>query len=112
MNILIALAVTACMAGVDYCLARYTRAMIAGHTLKAALWSVGQWSAASVGFVVAVKISIWYLPFEALGLFLGTLLGGHRVKLPKAKAKHVPRRRKNQMSRVPTRKSRGSGPGY
>src|SRR5690606_37796921 len=103
------------MAGVDFCLARYTRAMIAGHTFKAALWSVGQWSAASVGFVVAVKISIWYLPFEALGLFLGTLLGGHRVnkgRIPKAKARYVPRRRQNKVSRMSTRKSRGSGPGY
>ena len=78
MNAFIALLVTAAMGGVDFCHARYVKALTSGRVLNAAFWSVGQWSAASIGFVVAVKISIWYLPFEALGLFLGTLLGGRR----------------------------------
>lgn len=95
MFVLIALLVTACMAAVDYCHARYTRAMMASCVTEAALWSVGQWMAASVGFVVAVKISMWYLPFEALGLFLGTLLGGRRVK-----RSHVPRRSKDEVPGV------------
>ena len=102
---LIALLVTVCMAGVDFCHARYTRAMMEGRVLHAAFWSVGQWSAASVGFVVAVKISIWYLPFEALGLFLGTLLGGRLVTLPKAT--DVSRRRKNKVPRLPKNGSGG-----
>lgn len=80
MNPGIAILVTVTMAGVDFCLARYTRAMLEGRVMHAAFWSVGQWSAATVGFVVAVKLSIWYLPFEGLGLFLGTLLGGKRLE--------------------------------
>lgn len=80
MQVLIAILVTASMAGVDFCHARYVREMMDGRVYHAGFWSVGQWSAASIGFVVAVKISMWYLPFEAVGLFLGTILGGRRVK--------------------------------
>lgn len=80
MNIFIAILVTACMICVDYCHARYTRAMITGRVHAAASWSVGQWMAASVGFVVAVKLSVWYLPFEGLGLYIGTFLGARRVR--------------------------------
>lgn len=80
MSILIAIMVTATMTGVDFCLARYTRAMLEGRVLNAACWSVGQWGCATVGFVVAVKLSIWYLPFEGLGLFLGSWLGGRKLE--------------------------------
>lgn len=80
MSVLLAILVTLTMGALDYCHARYTRAMMDGHTIAASFWSVGQWSAASVGFVVAVKVSMWYLPFEAIGLFVGTLLGARRVK--------------------------------
>jgi hypothetical protein len=79
-KVLIALLVTVTMAGVDFCHARYTRALLSGRVVHAAIWSVGQWGAATVGFVVALKISVWYLPFEALGLFMGTLLGARRFK--------------------------------
>ena len=80
MNVFIAILVTATMAGVDYCHARYVCALLENRIYRAALWSVGQWMAASVGFVVAVKISMWYLPFEAAGLFFGTLLGARRKR--------------------------------
>jgi hypothetical protein len=80
MTVLLAILVTCTMMVLDYCHARYTRAMMAGEGLKASFWSVGQWSAASVGFVVAVKVSMWYLPFEALGLFLGTYIGARKLK--------------------------------
>lgn len=80
MNPFIAILVTVAMAAVDFCHARYTRAMIGGHVYEAAFWSVGQWTAASVGFVVAVKLSMWYLPFEAAGLFIGTVLGAKRFR--------------------------------
>lgn len=75
MNVLIAFLVMITMAGVDYCHAQYTRSLISGHAFVTSLWSVAQWTCASVGFVVAVKISIYYLPFEALGLMVGTYLG-------------------------------------
>lgn len=80
MSVLLAILVTLTMIGVDYCHARYTRAMMAGRVLPSALWSVGQWCAATAGFVIAVKVSMWYLPFEALGLFIGTVLGAQRIK--------------------------------
>lgn len=88
MNIFIALLVTVAMAMVDFCQSQYTNAITRKDangnanpaTLAAALWSVGQWGAATIGFVVAVKLSFVYLFFEAIGLFLGTMLGGRRVK--------------------------------
>ncbi len=76
----LALLVTVTMGTVDYAHARYSLAMAdvrrgepARH--RAARWSVVQWAAASVGFVVAVKVSIWFLPMEAVGLYLGTWFG-------------------------------------
>jgi len=87
MNIFIALLVTVAMAAVDFCQSQYTNAITRKmddkprpDTLKAMFWSVGQWGAATVGFVVAVKLSMWYLPFEAAGLALGTFLGARRLE--------------------------------
>lgn len=53
----------------------------------ASRWSVVQWGAATVGFVVAVKVSIWFVPFEGLGLKLGTLLGGTRPRASEVSTK-------------------------
>lgn len=50
----------------------YARARDALHPLRASLWDVASWGAAVVGFVVALKLSMWALPFEAAGLFVGT----------------------------------------
>ena len=61
-------------AAIDYSHACYVRALTAGSRCRAANWSVVQWAAASIGFVIAVKVSVWLLPFEAVGLFFGTLL--------------------------------------
>ena len=72
----LAVAVTATMALVDYAHACYTLAMQRLQIIRASFWSVAQWGAASVGFIVAVRVSVWYLPFEAVGLFIGTWLGG------------------------------------
>jgi hypothetical protein len=60
---------------IDYSHARCVAALVDGRRVPAALWSVCQWMGATVGFVVAVKLSLWVLPFECLGLFVGTLLG-------------------------------------
>lgn len=78
----LAVLVTATMAAVDYAHARYSIAMqdvrrgVVGALHRAARWSVVQWGAAAVGFVLSVRVTMWLLPFEALGLYLGTLLGG------------------------------------
>lgn len=88
----LAVLVTMTMAAVDYAHAGYSLAMIEHRKdprkdLRwwhrplhvAARWSVAQWGAAAVGFVVAVRVSMWLLPFEGLGLYLGTTWGGTRV---------------------------------
>lgn len=88
MNFFIAIIVTLAMAGVDYCQSQYACAITRKNkngnpdpaAFQAAFWSVGQWGAATVGFVVAVKLSMWYLPFEAAGLALGSLLGARRLR--------------------------------
>lgn len=63
-----------CAAAIDYAHAKYVAALGEAARWRAANWSVLQWAAGSVGFVAIVKISIWLLPFEALGLYLGTML--------------------------------------
>jgi hypothetical protein len=58
----------------DYAHTNYVMAVHDRRRYKAAAWSVLQWCAATIGFVVAVKVSLYLLPFEALGLYVGTLL--------------------------------------
>lgn len=82
--------VTATMAAVDIAHARYALAMVEVRRFQerglpwrralyhAAAWSVIQWGAAGVALVVTMRVSLWFLPFEALGLFVGTLIGGSR----------------------------------
>lgn len=60
---------------IDFSHAKCVRALIDGRRHAAALWSVLQWTGAVVGFVAAVKESMWYLPLEGAGLYIGTLLG-------------------------------------
>jgi len=82
----IAFVVTASMATLDYAHARYAVAMIDFRAsrrrwnLRAGLWSLVQWSAGAVAFYVNVRVSMWFLPFEGLGLLLGTLLGSARSR--------------------------------
>jgi hypothetical protein len=71
---------------VDVCHAHYVRALVAGARHRAARWAVGQWLSATVGFAVAVRVSLWYLPLEAAGLYVGSLIG---VTLPKPIDKRV-----------------------
>lgn len=78
--ILLAVAVAVATTAVDYAHARYVQALVAGRQHAAARWSVAQWAATSVGFVVAVKYSLLILPAEAVGLYVGTLLGSREVR--------------------------------
>ena len=64
--------------GIDYCATSYIRAVQADDVVKAMLWSVCQWSCSLVGFLVAVKVTLWMLPVEAAGLALGTYLSMRR----------------------------------
>lgn len=56
---------------IDFCNTRYVLAVnkLAPH--QAAAWSVCQWTASVVGFLVAIKFSFWMLPIEAVGLYAG-----------------------------------------
>lgn len=62
----------------DYAHTRYVAAATRGARHAAARWSVAAWCAASVGFVVTVEVTMWMLPAEAAGLYLGTYLGTRR----------------------------------
>jgi hypothetical protein len=75
---LIGLAVFLSAFMVDAANARYVQAVNRLDTHRAAGWSVMQWTASVVGFVVAVKISFWMLPVEALGLYAGTWYSLHK----------------------------------
>lgn len=72
---------TVTMACVDYSHARYNHALAAarrgeaGAEHRTGCWSVAAWIPATICFVVAVKVSLWMLPFEAVGLYLGSRCG-------------------------------------
>lgn len=68
---------TACLM-IDFAHARYVRAMSENRVLHAANWSVIQWGAGCIGFVIALKVTLWLMPFEALGLYVGTYLGARK----------------------------------
>lgn len=82
----VCLLVFVCSCLVDFAHARYVQSVHQTSIAReyqerqkarhhAAAWSLGQWMSATVGFVVAVKLTLWALPFEAAGLYLGTLIG-------------------------------------
>jgi hypothetical protein len=68
------LLVFACSTLIDYAHTQCVKAIGEHARRRAALWSVIQWSGATVGFLVAIKITLWALPFEAAGLFVGTFI--------------------------------------
>lgn len=70
------------MAMVDFAHTRYVQAVHDRDAELAARWSVVQWGSSIVGFVVAVKVSMWALPFEAAGLYYGTKWALRRVRTP------------------------------
>jgi len=59
---------------IDYAHARCVVAIADRAPHRAAIWSLVQWGGATVGFIIAVKVTFWVLPFEAAGLYAGTLL--------------------------------------
>lgn len=65
---------------IDFCHAWYVNAINSLDGPRAGLASAAQWLAGTIGFVVAVKISLWLLPFECLGLYVGTRLAVYRLK--------------------------------
>ena len=55
--------------------ARQTIATTNGRALAAANWRAIAYSFGCFGWLVAIKIGLWLLPFELAGLYLGTLVG-------------------------------------
>lgn len=66
---------------IDWANTRYVLAVGRGDRIVAANWSVLQWCASLVGFLVAIKITLWMLPLELLGLWCGTLLSMRDAKV-------------------------------
>jgi len=73
--ILLAALVFAATVAVDFASARYWRAMSMRRWHVAATWSMAQGAAASVGFIAAVKVNLWFIFVELAGLYVGTILG-------------------------------------
>ena len=59
----------------------------AGH--RAARWSLAQWIGSTIGFLIAMKVTCWVLPFEAAGLYVGTVLAVRRTRPPRTLAEHL-----------------------
>ena len=66
-------------ASLDFCHAQYVMA-VEKLSYKAPLWSVAQWCCGLLGFLVALKVTLWVLPAEALGLATGSMLAIWRAK--------------------------------
>ena len=60
---------------IDFAYARQTVATITGRALVAANWRALAYSLGCFGWLVAIKIGMWLLPFELAGLYLGTFVG-------------------------------------
>ncbi len=81
--ITLAALITASTICVDFAAARWSLAVRDGRRWAAGRWSVAQWAATSAGFVLVVKVNIWLLPFEAVGLFIGSVWGGKPRAVPR-----------------------------
>lgn len=79
MSVWLFLTVFVSAACLDFCCSNYIMAVEARKAYRAALWSSLQWLAGIVGFLVAVKVSLWALPAEVSGLACGTLLSVRRA---------------------------------
>lgn len=77
----LALLVFVASATISYCATRQDDALRPPvRRVAAANWGVLSWMGAIVGFVVAVKISMWVLIVEGLGLWLGTYVASGKVR--------------------------------
>lgn len=72
--VLLFLAILAASASIDYAGVQHVLAVGEGDRHRAARWSVAQWAAGLLGFIVAMKLTLWLLPAEAIGLYLGTFV--------------------------------------
>jgi hypothetical protein len=59
-------------ASADWLEIAHLRAVTAHNTRRAAMLSVLMWAVGCTGLLICIEISWWLLPFEALGLWVGT----------------------------------------
>lgn len=106
LTIVIGIVVFFSAVGIDFANTRYVQAVGDKDPHRAARWSVLQWVSSLVGFIVAVKITLWMLPVEMLGLYVGTWwsMRNSRNKQvgPEGYKGDVSRRSKDEMPGVPT----------
>lgn len=92
LNVAVAVAVFLLAAASDYLETRYVRAVRAWEEARhdgelrsarrrAAHSSIGMWLVGCVGLIAVIEVGWFVLPFEAAGLYVGTLLA-----LPAARA--------------------------
>jgi hypothetical protein len=74
MTALLGLIVFASAITIDFAHARCIVAIGDHAGQRAARWSMVQWTASTIGILVAFKVTLWVLPCEAIGLYVGTLL--------------------------------------
>lgn len=58
----------------DFAIANYNLALkdLKGHA--AGLWSIAAYIVGAIGFVLAVKVTLWIMVPEAIGMYIGTRL--------------------------------------
>lgn len=72
--ILLGLAVFASSVALDFAAARWARAVSKEQIWLAGQWTFVQWAATLPGFMTAVAVSWWLLPFEGVGLATGSMV--------------------------------------
>jgi hypothetical protein len=71
----------------------HLRAVAANAPRLAATMSILMWGVGSVGLLLCIEVSWWLLPFEALGLWVGTHAAFRRkTEAPAAGVGHAPTR--------------------
>lgn len=61
-------------AAIDFAEARYVREVGDRRGHEAGCWSTAIWALGSLGFIAAVKWSLWLMLPEGLGFYVGTRL--------------------------------------
>lgn len=79
---LLALAVFASAAALDYCAARYNREISRPEPSPhgAARWSIAMYVVGAVGLLAVVRVDLWLMIPEAAGLYAGTWFAASRVR--------------------------------
>lgn len=80
--VLAALVAFSTMFVVDAAHFRYVAAVARHDRVRAARWSVLQGAASAVGFVLAVKVTVWVVLFELAGLWAGSRFEFFRASAP------------------------------